>query len=135
MQIPSVSTRLSRLCRTGTVHRTCPRLLLSILLTPHAGGVILVSHDSTLIHNVCKELWVVADEKAEKFYGDVQAYKSLIVRRILTYFSKWTVLTLAYSRWPTPRSSRHEVVAGSHRVGAAALACNACSVSIKLLID
>ncbi|MBW0475308.1 hypothetical protein O181_015023 [Austropuccinia psidii MF-1] len=43
------------------------------------GGVIVVSHDSQFIHTVCKELWVVASQKAEKFYGDVSAYKSLIV--------------------------------------------------------
>ncbi|KAG0144147.1 hypothetical protein CROQUDRAFT_660312 [Cronartium quercuum f. sp. fusiforme G11] len=43
------------------------------------GGVIVVSHDSRFIHTVCKELWVVANQKAEKFYGDVSAYKSLIV--------------------------------------------------------
>ncbi|WAQ84856.1 hypothetical protein PtA15_5A429 [Puccinia triticina] len=43
------------------------------------GGVIVVSHDSRFIHNVCKELWVVASQKAEKFVGDVSAYKSLIV--------------------------------------------------------
>ncbi|KAH9468642.1 hypothetical protein Pst134EA_009175 [Puccinia striiformis f. sp. tritici] len=43
------------------------------------GGVIVVSHDSRFIHNVCKELWVVASQKAEKFVGDVTAYKSLIV--------------------------------------------------------
>ncbi|GAA5947855.1 hypothetical protein JCM3765_001111 [Sporobolomyces pararoseus] len=43
------------------------------------GGVICVSHDSTFIHTVCKELWVCADGTASKFYGDVDAYKSLIV--------------------------------------------------------
>ena len=29
--------------------------------------------------SVCNELWVCADHKVEKFYGDVSAYKSLIV--------------------------------------------------------
>ncbi|GAA6052572.1 hypothetical protein JCM3770_003249 [Rhodotorula araucariae] len=43
------------------------------------GGVILVSHDSLFIHTVCKELWVCGDQKAQKFYGDVDEYKSLIV--------------------------------------------------------
>ncbi|GAA6003931.1 putative AAA family ATPase GCN20 [Rhodotorula paludigena] len=43
------------------------------------GGVIVVSHDSTFIHTVCKELWVCADTKAEKFYGDVDEYKKIIV--------------------------------------------------------
>ncbi|GAA5847592.1 hypothetical protein JCM9279_005315 [Rhodotorula babjevae] len=43
------------------------------------GGVILVSHDSLFIHTVCKELWVCGEQKAQKFYGDVDEYKSLIV--------------------------------------------------------
>jgi ATP-binding cassette subfamily F protein 3 len=35
------------------------------------GGVIVISHDSTFLHTVCDELWVCADQKCEKFYGDV----------------------------------------------------------------
>lgn len=34
------------------------------------GGVIVISHDSTFLHTVCEELWVVADQKVEKFYGE-----------------------------------------------------------------
>ncbi|GAA5957232.1 hypothetical protein JCM8115_006923 [Rhodotorula mucilaginosa] len=43
------------------------------------GGVLVISHDSTFINSVCKELWVCADGKAEKFYGDVEKYKEIIV--------------------------------------------------------
>jgi len=43
------------------------------------GGVILISHDSKFINTVCSELWVCAEGKCDKFYGDVSAYKSLIV--------------------------------------------------------
>ncbi|KAM0787213.1 hypothetical protein ACM66B_006451 [Microbotryomycetes sp. NB124-2] len=43
------------------------------------GGVIVISHDSTFINTVCKELWVVGDGKAEKFYGDVDQYKNIII--------------------------------------------------------
>jgi len=43
------------------------------------GGCIVVSHDTRFINTVCRELWVVGDQKADKFYGDVSAYKSLIV--------------------------------------------------------
>ncbi|BGP28205.1 hypothetical protein JCM10295v2_007192 [Rhodotorula toruloides] len=43
------------------------------------GGVLVISHDSTFIHTVCKELWVCADGTAQKFYGDVDEYKSIIV--------------------------------------------------------
>ncbi|KAK4330868.1 Protein GCN20 [Rhodotorula toruloides] len=43
------------------------------------GGVLVISHDSTFIHTVCKELWVCADGTAQKFYGDVDEYKKIIV--------------------------------------------------------
>ncbi|KAL8280925.1 hypothetical protein RQP46_006604 [Phenoliferia psychrophenolica] len=43
------------------------------------GGVIVISHDSTFVHTVCQELWVVGDGKCEKFYGDVTEYKKIIV--------------------------------------------------------
>ncbi|BGP21060.1 hypothetical protein JCM10213_007578 [Rhodosporidiobolus nylandii] len=46
------------------------------------GGVIAISHDSTFINTVCKELWVCADKKVEKFYGDVSEYKNIIVNNI-----------------------------------------------------
>lgn len=42
------------------------------------GGVIVISHDSTFLHTVCDELWVCADQKCEKFYGDVTEYKNII---------------------------------------------------------
>ncbi|SCV67351.1 BQ2448_5997 [Microbotryum intermedium] len=43
------------------------------------GGVIVISHDSTFLHTVCDQLWVCADQKVEKFYGDVTEYKNIIV--------------------------------------------------------
>ncbi|GAA5887003.1 hypothetical protein JCM6882_009412 [Rhodosporidiobolus microsporus] len=46
------------------------------------GGVIAISHDSTFINTVCNELWVCADKKVEKFYGDVSEYKNLIVNGV-----------------------------------------------------
>ncbi|GAA6009424.1 hypothetical protein JCM10207_003775 [Rhodosporidiobolus poonsookiae] len=46
------------------------------------GGVITISHDSTFINTVCKELWVCADKKVEKFYGDVNEYKNIIVNNV-----------------------------------------------------
>ncbi|KAK4053350.1 hypothetical protein OIO90_003962 [Microbotryomycetes sp. JL221] len=48
------------------------------------GGVIVISHDSTFINTVCKELWVVGDGKAEKFYGDVDQYKNIIITNAKT---------------------------------------------------
>ncbi|KAK7688153.1 hypothetical protein QCA50_008523 [Cerrena zonata] len=46
------------------------------------GGVIVISHDERFITTVAKELWVCADGTVNKFKGDVQAYKSLIVSNI-----------------------------------------------------
>lgn len=46
------------------------------------GGVILISHDERFITKVASELWVCADGKVEKYYGDVKAYKKLIVDNI-----------------------------------------------------
>jgi len=48
------------------------------------GGVIVISHDERFITSVASELWVCADGQVEKFRGDVQAYKSLIVSNIKT---------------------------------------------------
>lgn len=42
------------------------------------GGVIVVSHDSRFIHTVCKELWVVANQKAEKLLSSLHSSLSLI---------------------------------------------------------
>lgn len=44
-----------------------------------AGGVLMVSHDVTMLQSVCTSLWVCDDRRVEKFDGDVAAYK----RRIL----------------------------------------------------
>ncbi|KAL7419557.1 hypothetical protein Q5752_005468 [Cryptotrichosporon argae] len=46
------------------------------------GGVIAISHDEKFIQSACDQLFVCADGKVEKFYGDVTAYKSLIVDTI-----------------------------------------------------
>jgi len=43
------------------------------------GGVILISHDERFITKVASELWVCADGTVSKYYGDVKAYKKLIV--------------------------------------------------------
>ena len=43
------------------------------------GGVLMVSHDVTMLGNVCKSLWVCDGGKVEKFDGDVAAYKKRIL--------------------------------------------------------
>ncbi|TFK40936.1 P-loop containing nucleoside triphosphate hydrolase protein [Crucibulum laeve] len=46
------------------------------------GGVIIISHDERFITTVAKELWVCGDGTVNKFKGDVQSYKNLIVSNI-----------------------------------------------------
>ena len=53
---------------------------LSLALRNFQGGVLMVSHDVTMLRTVCKSLWVCEGGTVEKFDGDVNAYK----RRILS---------------------------------------------------
>ena len=51
---------------------------LSEALNDFQGGVLMVSHDVTMLQTVCKSLWVCDNGSVEKFPGDVQAYKKRI---------------------------------------------------------
>ncbi|EAA28430.1 putative positive effector protein GCN20 [Neurospora crassa] len=51
---------------------------LSEALQKFEGGVLMVSHDVTMLQTVCKSLWVCENGTVEKFPGDVQAYKKRI---------------------------------------------------------
>ena len=51
---------------------------LSLALRNFQGGVLMVSHDVTMLQNVCTSLWVCDGGKVEKFDGDVKAYKRKI---------------------------------------------------------
>lgn len=51
---------------------------LSNALKEYKGGVLMVSHDVTMLQNVCTSLWVCDGGTVEKFAGDVQAYKKRI---------------------------------------------------------
>lgn len=51
---------------------------LSLALQNFQGGVLIVSHDVTMIQNVCDSLWVCDNGTVEKFPGDVNAYKKRI---------------------------------------------------------
>ncbi|OAA65423.1 translation initiation regulator [Niveomyces insectorum RCEF 264] len=42
------------------------------------GGVLMVSHDVTMLQTVCTSLWVCDNGTVEKFAGDVQQYKKRI---------------------------------------------------------
>jgi ATP-binding cassette subfamily F protein 3 len=51
---------------------------LSTALNQFQGGVLMVSHDVTMLQTVCTSLWVCDNGTVEKFPGDVQAYKKRI---------------------------------------------------------
>lgn len=51
---------------------------LSEALREFEGGVLMVSHDVTMLQTVCTSLWVCDNGTVEKFPGDVQAYKKRI---------------------------------------------------------
>ncbi|KAJ6107955.1 ABC transporter ATP-binding protein [Penicillium sp. IBT 18751x] len=51
---------------------------LSEALQRFEGGVVMVSHDVTMLQNVCTSLWVCDKGTVHKFDGDVKAYKKMI---------------------------------------------------------
>ena len=51
---------------------------LSLALKNFQGGVLMVSHDVTMLQTVCNSLWVCDNGSVEKFDGDVKAYKKRI---------------------------------------------------------
>ncbi|KAL1867161.1 hypothetical protein VTK73DRAFT_4294 [Phialemonium thermophilum] len=51
---------------------------LSEALKEFQGGVLMVSHDVTMLQTVCTSLWVCEKGTVEKFPGDVQQYKKRI---------------------------------------------------------
>ncbi|KAK5653340.1 hypothetical protein OQA88_9031 [Cercophora sp. LCS_1] len=51
---------------------------LAAALKEFQGGVLMVSHDVTMLQTVCTSLWVCDGGTVEKFPGDVQAYKKRI---------------------------------------------------------
>ena len=51
---------------------------LSQALRNFQGGVLMVSHDVTMLQTVCTSLWVCEGGTVEKFPGDVKAYKRRI---------------------------------------------------------
>jgi ATP-binding cassette subfamily F protein 3 len=52
---------------------------LAEALKEFQGGVLIVSHDVTLLQTVCTSLWVCENGTVEQFPGDVQAYKKRII--------------------------------------------------------
>jgi ATP-binding cassette subfamily F protein 3 len=54
---------------------------LTLALETYTGAVVLVSHDRSLVRAVADELWLVADNKAQLFDGDLEDYKNWIEAR------------------------------------------------------
>jgi ATP-binding cassette subfamily F protein 3 len=54
---------------------------LTLALEEYTGAVVLVSHDRSLIRAVADELWLVADNTAKLFDGDLEDYKTWIETR------------------------------------------------------
>ncbi len=54
---------------------------LTIALEAYTGAVVLVSHDRSLIRATAEELWLVADNKAQLFEGDLEDYQQWIEAR------------------------------------------------------
>lgn len=46
------------------------------------GGVILVSHDERLIEIICKELWVIKDNRVTPLEGGLNEYKKLVYKAL-----------------------------------------------------
>lgn len=54
---------------------------LSDALRNFRGGVLMVSHDVTMLGNVCTHLWVCDSGSVESFPGDIKAYKKRIIEQ------------------------------------------------------
>ena len=54
---------------------------LSTALNEFEGGVLMVSHDVTMLKTVCKHLWVCDNGTVEKFDGTIDDYKRRIMEQ------------------------------------------------------
>ena len=54
---------------------------LTLALEEYTGGVVLVSHDRSLVRAIADELWLVADGKVELFDGNLKDYKKWVEAR------------------------------------------------------
>ncbi|KAK4892876.1 hypothetical protein LTR28_002269, partial [Elasticomyces elasticus] len=52
---------------------------LSLALQNFQGGVLMVSHDVTMLQSVCNSLWVCDHGTIEHFEGTVKDYKKRIL--------------------------------------------------------
>lgn len=54
---------------------------LADALSNFKGGILMVSHDVSIIDKVCDQIWVTEDLKVTKFPGDIKAYKKSILQQ------------------------------------------------------
>ena len=54
---------------------------LSLALKNFEGGVLMVSHDVTMLKNACNKLWVCDNGTVEKFDGTIDDYKRRIIEQ------------------------------------------------------
>ena len=54
---------------------------LTLALEEYTGGIVLVSHDRSLVRAIADELWLVADGEVKLFDGDLEDYKRWIEAR------------------------------------------------------
>lgn len=56
-------------------------------VTGFGGGVVVISHDSTLLDSLCEdeersEVWIVEDGEVKKWGGDFEDYKASLIQEI-----------------------------------------------------
>lgn len=54
---------------------------LADALNKFQGGILMVSHDVTMIKEVCNEIWVSEDGKVQRFDGSIEDYKKYILSK------------------------------------------------------
>ncbi|SDK37448.1 ATP-binding cassette, subfamily F, member 3 [Methylophilus rhizosphaerae] len=56
------------------------RHALSLALQAYEGGMVMVSHDRTLLATCCEKFLLIADGRAEVFDGDLEDYKQYLLK-------------------------------------------------------
>jgi ATP-binding cassette, subfamily F, member 1 len=56
-------------------------------VTSFGGGIVVISHDSTLLDALCEdtdrsEVWIVEDGKVKKWHSDFAEYKEALIQEI-----------------------------------------------------
>lgn len=46
------------------------------------GGVLIISHDQHFINQVCNEIWVIKSRRIDRFPGEFNDYKKLVLSEL-----------------------------------------------------